>query len=266
MSIRTVPASRGVEWITNAVQLILKNPLPFLLMGLVIGVAYVIPILGSMAVAILGPALFAGVAYAGRELESGGIPDFQHLFQAFKEQDRLVKLLILCLPSIAAGMLLVVAMVVASFFALAGVGVSTAVESPAALFASMGVIGFVLLAVMLALSLVVLALTFFAIPEAMFGKLDAMPAMRESLRATLANMGAMLLYLIVMIAALFIVMLLFVAISQTLALVVALSLFTPVSSVVMYLAWKDVVASLHTSEMAAVTDDAPPPATGGFVA
>lgn len=266
MSIRTVPAARGFEWIARAVQLILRNPVPFLLMGLVVGVVYVIPILGGLVVGILGPALFAGIAYAGRELESGGIPDFQHLFQAFKEQNRLVKLLILCLPGIASSALMIAAMVIAVFFAMAGAGISAAVESSAALFASMGTIGFVLMAVMLVLMLAVFALTFFAIPEAMFGRLEALPAMRESLRATLANPGAMLLYLFAMVLAALIVAMLFVAISQTLALLAVMVLFTPVSSVVMYLAWKDVAAPLHTSEMAAITDDVPPPPSGGFAA
>jgi hypothetical protein len=56
MSIRNVPAARGFEWIARAIQLILKNPVPFLLMGLVVGVIYVIPILGSLVIGILGPA------------------------------------------------------------------------------------------------------------------------------------------------------------------------------------------------------------------
>lgn len=266
MSIRTVPAARGFEWIARAVQLILRNPVPFLLMGLVVGIVYVIPILGGLVVGILGPALFAGIAYAGREQESGGIPDFQHLFQAFKENNRLVRLLILCLPGIVSSLLMVAVMVVAVFFAMAGAGISAAADSSAALFASMGAMGIVVLVVIIALMLAVFALTFFAIPEAMFGRMEAIPAMRASLHAALANPGAMLLYLVVMTTGAMLVALLFVAISQTLALLAVLVLFTPISSVVMYLAWKDVVAPLHTSEMAAITDDVPPPPAGGFAA
>jgi uncharacterized membrane protein len=266
MSIRNVPAARGFEWIARAIQLILKNPVPFLLMGLVVGVIYVIPILGSLVIGILGPALFAGIAYAGREQESGGIPDFQHLFQAFKENNRLVKLLLLCLPGIIASLIMVAVMVIAVFFAMAGAGISAATDSSAALIASMGAMGIVALVLIMVLMLVVFALTFFAIPEAMFGRMEAIPAMRASLNAALANPGALLLYLVVMTAGAVLVALLFVAISQTLAMLAMLALFTPVSSVVMYLAWKDVMAPLHTSEMAAITDDVPPPPSGGFAA
>jgi uncharacterized membrane protein len=264
MAIRTVPASKGIEWLAQSVQLILRNPAPFLLMGLVVAVAGALPILGSLALVILGPTLNAGIAYAGRELHDGGIPDFKHLFEAFKDQNKLVKLLIMCLPGVAGGFLVALMLVGVMLMAMAGAGVSVAVDSSTALIASLGVGGLILCLVLIMIALAVFALTFFATPEVMFGRSEAISAMKESFSASLANLGAVLLFLVSLFLVALAIGLLFVMLSQVLAQVVVSMLLTPVAAVSMYLAWKDVVAPLHTSEIPAITDDTPPP--GGFAA
>ncbi len=265
MAIRTVPASKGIEWLVQAVQLILKNPAPFLLMGLVLAIGSAVPILGGLALGILGPALYAGIAHAGRELQMGSQADFNHLFEAFKDQDKLVKLLILCLPGVVGAFIAVAIVMVFLGIAMAGAGISAVSDSSTALIASLGVGGVILLLVLLALTLAIFALTFFAIPEAMFGRQEAIAAMKESLAASLANIGAMLLFLLTLIIGSFIASLLFGMLSQILAQVIVATFLMPILGVAMYLAWKDVIAPLHTSEMPAITDDTPPPG-GGFAA
>lgn len=89
MSIRTVPASRGIEWIVKAIQLILANPAPFALMGLIMAVIGVVPVLGSLALAILGPALYGGIVWAARAQRQGETARFEQLFQAFHEDGKL---------------------------------------------------------------------------------------------------------------------------------------------------------------------------------
>src|SRR5688500_10043751 len=140
MSFQRVPAGRGLQWLTDAVQLILQNPLPFALMGLVVGVIALVPVLGSLALMVLGPALYGGIVYAAREQHAGRSADFQHLFQAFKEDGKLPKMLLLCLPGVVAGMLILVLGVVFVGGAMLGGGLSaSAGASSTALGASFGV-------------------------------------------------------------------------------------------------------------------------------
>ena len=80
MSIQQVPAGNGLQWLTGAVNLILKNPVPFALMGLLVAVIAIVPILGSLALIVLGPALYGGIIFAAREQEAGRPVDFQQLF------------------------------------------------------------------------------------------------------------------------------------------------------------------------------------------
>ena len=266
MSIRTVPASNGVTWITEGVALILKNPGPFVLMGLVMAVVGIIPILGSLALAIIGPALYGGIAWAAREQARGGTAQFDHLGQAFREEGKVGPMLLLCLPGIVCGVIAGIVIVIFAAIALAGAGVSAATESPAALFASLGIGGLLVFVVVMAVALVAFALTFFAIPDVMFARNDAFAAMKESVRACLANVGAALLYLLVLVLAFFIATFVLSLVSAILAQLLVMIVVAPVAAASMYLAWKDVYGET-TAELPAVPPQPPePPQDGGGIA
>lgn len=265
MAIRNVPAGNGITWITEGVALILKNPGPFVLMGLVIAVASVVPILGSLALAILGPALYGGIAWAAREQASGGTAQFDHFGQAFRQEGKIGPMLLLCLPGIICGVIAGILVVIFALIVAAGAGASAITDSPAALFASLGIGGLLLFVVIMAAALVVFALTFFAIPDTMFVRNDAFAAMKESLRASLANIGALVLYLVVILLAFFVLILVLSLISSLLAQFLLSIVMAPVVATSMYLAWKDVYGEPAT-ELPPVETTPEPPQDGGIVA
>ena len=260
MSFQTVPASQGLKWLTDAVNLILRNPGPYLLMGLVVTVMAMVPLLGTFALAILGPALYGGIMYAAREQERGGTADFKHLFQAFNEPGKLPKMLLLCLPGIAAGVVLAILAVVLLGGALLGAGLSSANNSGAGVGASLG-IGFLFFFVLaLAVGIFTYALTFFATPRVMLDDIEAIPSMQESLKACLANIGALLVYVAVLLAVSFVVVLIIGMLSPIVAQLVLMVPMVPVVAVATYRAWREVFPGNVTQEIDAVSPFVPPPA------
>jgi len=102
------------------------------------------------------------------------------------------------------------------------------------------------------------ALVFFAVPRVMFDDLEPFAAMRESWRAVLANIGAVLLFLVLVLVAylaLWIVLGWFAVIGQLLIAMVMM----PLVPVAMWRAYRDVYGEI-TQETAAVAPA--PPAAG----
>src|SRR5688572_14934560 len=104
MSYRTVEAGRGVAWMTEAIQLVMKAPAVFLVQALIVAVISVIPVLGQLAMLVLGPALLAGMVWSMREADQGREPQIPQLFEGFTREGRIGGLIALCLPAIAGGL------------------------------------------------------------------------------------------------------------------------------------------------------------------
>src|SRR5690606_31603762 len=100
--------------------------------------------------------------------------------------------------------------------ALAGAGASAILERPEALLGAAGAGALVLGLVVVALMIVVFAVTFFAIPDVVFGEKDAFAATRRSLHASRDNVGAILLYLLVLLGAAILLMAVLSVISSVL--------------------------------------------------
>lgn len=264
MSFRTVPARNGLLWITEAVALILKNPVPFVTMGLIYTLITIVPLLGTLALVILAPTLYGGIAWAARVQASGGNADFTHLIQAFQEEGKLAPLLLLCLPGIVIAAVLVVLLSILLAITATSTGLSIATDSPTALIASLGVGGLVLLILVIICMAAAAALVFFAVPDVMFTRNDALAAIRDSLHASVANAGAMLLYLTVMAAmfALELLVIMFSPFSLLLQMLLTV-VFVPVTGASMYMAWKDVYGE-PAGELQAPAE--PPQDGGGLVA
>lgn len=263
MAFRKVEAGNGVNWLRDAVQLITKNPVPFLVMGLILAVAVMIPLLGGLAIAILGPALYAGIMFAAREERNGRRAEIMHLFRGFQAEGKLPKLLILCLPGIAAGIVLAIIGVILLGGAMIGAGMSAGEfgESGGALAA--GALGgsmllFLLLA--LVIGFFAFALVMFAMPRVMFDGREAFDAMKESLRATLANIVPVIVFGIIVLLGAIVVTAILSFISAALAQLVVGTAIYPLVSVTIYYAWRDVFAGSAESVAAAPPPPAPPPA------
>lgn len=199
MNIRRVDAGQGIAWLTEAVQLLQKNPAPFALMGLVIGAILMVPLIGSVAMAIAGPALYGGIMVAAREQAAGRSADFPQLFTAFQQPGKAGPMLILCLPGIAAGLLIIVLGVIFLGSALLAAGVSAAADADALAGVSLGAGGLVFALLAILAGITAYALVFFATPRVMLDGIEPITAMKESLQACLDNWAAILILVVVLL-------------------------------------------------------------------
>ncbi|HET6602887.1 MAG TPA: BPSS1780 family membrane protein [Xanthomonadaceae bacterium] len=265
MSHTKVEAARGVKWIGEGAQLALKNPAAFAVMGLIIGVIGIIPILGGLALLVLAPALYGGIVYAAREQQQGRKAEIGHLFQAFQTEGRLPQMVLLCLPLIGG---YIVAGIIAAILlggALLSAGVASAADSEGMLRALMGAGSVVLLfalVLVIAIMLLVWALIFFAIPKLILQGGEAFAAMKLSFAAAKANIGAYLIFVVLVAVAYGVVAWLFAQISPWFAGLAASVVVLPVACCGMYLAWRDVFGAGETVElpvMGTSPEPAPPP-------
>lgn len=260
MSFQRVPAGNGVQWLTEAVQLILSNPLPFALMGLVVAVIAMVPFLGALALAVLAPALYGGVMFAAREQSAGRRADFPQLFQAFREEGKLPRMLMLCLPGLVAGIAIVLLMAMLLGGALLGAGMTGATGGDGtALGLGLGVGGVVVGILALALGLLAGALTFFATPRVMLDAAEPIPAMKDSLQACLANLGACAVFAVLVIVGVLLASLVLgmIPLVGHLLLMVVL---VPVLSVAAFVAWRQVYRRQITQEFPPATPPVAPDA------
>lgn len=273
MEATRVPAGHGIQWITDSLQALLKTPGPFAVMGLVIGAIHLVPVLGALAMLVIGPALYGGLQYAIRQQQRGATPELSHLFEAFRAEGKLPKMLMLCLPTIG---FIVFAVVVGFILALLFGGAMLASGSlndgdPSALVQAFGV-GGVLFALLLFVpaALAVSAMTFFATSRVMLADVEPFQAMKQSFAAALANPGAFLLALIGFGLARLILFMVLMALSGPLATLVVAVAFEPLFAAMTLRGTDALFGAEDLSGPDA--DDLPPPALpptppgGGFEA
>jgi uncharacterized membrane protein len=87
---RTVDAGRGWDWIVEAFALFRRQPGMWILIVLLAGILFIvisiIPVLGSLANALLFPIFGAGLMLGCKSLDQGGTLEFAHLFAGFKQK------------------------------------------------------------------------------------------------------------------------------------------------------------------------------------
>jgi uncharacterized membrane protein len=239
MSHRQVAADSAVRWVRDAARTLLANPAPFLAMGLVIAVAAMVPLFGALALAILGPALYAGIAIAAREQFAGRGAAFEQLFTGFRTPGRLPRLLMLCLPGLVAGLLVAMLLMMLVGSALVGAGVAATTDS-GAVGVGLGAGGIVFMILALAIGIASYALVFFAMPRVMLEDIEPVAAMRDSLQACLANIGAFLLFIALLLGGAIALSLLLWWLPTVLAQLVAMAVLIPLASASLYFAYRDV--------------------------
>jgi uncharacterized membrane protein len=240
MSTQKIEAGSGLNWITGAVQLILKNPAVFLVMGLIVAAIGLVPILGGLVMIVIGPALYGGIVYAAHEQESGRTTEIGQLFRAFSEQGKSGPMIMLCLPSIAGAVLLFVLLMIVVGGALLGGGLSALSSGSAeALLGALGGGALILIPLALAIALVVYALQFFAIPRVMLEDAEPMAAMKQSFLDCLGNPGAYLVF-VVLLMVVAVVLSLILGILGFIGGLLVSTLITPVIGCGLYLAWRQI--------------------------
>lgn len=230
MEAKTVDVSRGIVWFTGSWRIFMKNPGLWVVLGIImlaiVVVLSIVPILGVLALSLIMPVLTAGLLYAAREADEGRTLNVLHLFQGFRERDKLTPLLSLG-GIVLAGFVLSV--VVA--FLVGGASMVTFMmgANPEMMRGAAAGMLVALLAV-LAVQLVVMLALVYAVPLVMFRGVPAGQAMGSSLRANLRNVLPLLVFGVIY---------LFVAVLATLPLLLGWIVLLPVSAGMLYLSYKD---------------------------
>ena len=230
MEAKTVDVSRGIVWFSGGWRIFMKNPGLWVVLGIImlaiVVVLSIIPILGVLALSLIMPVLTAGLLYAAREADEGRALDVLHLFQGFRERDKLTPLLSLG-GIVLAGFVLSVAVA----FLVGGASMVTFMmgANPEMMRgAAAGML--VALLAGLAVQLVVVLALVYAVPLVMFHGVPAGQAMGSSLRANLRNILPLLVSG---------VLYLFVAVLATLPLLLGWIVLLPVSVGMLYRSYKD---------------------------
>lgn len=223
-TIKKVPASAGAEWLLGAFALIRKAPLALGSLGVIWGLLSMLAVqtmalnvtfglFMQLALALLGPLLFAGMLWAVREVDEGRAAQPSHLFHALRS-GYAPSLLVTLLPQLAAalvlGILLVMMIGPAELQHLAEVVAKLQETAQAggqpdpSLVQALPVGRLFLWMLMLFAAVILMSLlTFVAVPDIVFGGNGGMTAMRNSFRACVQNLLAMLVFYALLFIALF---------------------------------------------------------------
>lgn len=206
MQARVVTVAEGIKWFACGWRIFMRNPGLWIVLGLlfiaVVVVLSLIPFLGALALALIAPVLTAGLLYGAREADAGRALDAMHVFQGFKEKDKVTPLLSLGGIAVAAAVVSGIIM-----FALVGGSMMAAMHGDAWPAHAPGIgLGALLGALLiLAIQLGVAMALLYAVPLVMFRALAVGEALRSSLRGCLRNWLALtvfgILYLVLAVAA-----------------------------------------------------------------
>ncbi|MEO8365449.1 MAG: BPSS1780 family membrane protein [Pseudoxanthomonas sp.] len=223
-TINKVPASAGAEWLLGAFALLRKAPLALGLLGVIWGLLSMLAVqamalnvsagmLLQLALAIIAPLLFAGMLWAVSEVDQGRPALPGHLFHALRSEQA-GSLLATLLPQLAAAAalgFLLFALIGADGFQQLREVMGKLQETALAggqpdpeLMRSLPVARLFLWMLMLFAAVIVVSLvTFVAVPDIVFGGNRGVAAMRNSLRACLHNLLAMLVFYVLLFIAFF---------------------------------------------------------------
>ena len=210
MAIRA-EAGRGWGWIVDGWRLFAKSPgvwvvilLIYLAMSVVLSL---IPLVGLIGHTLLNPVLVAGMIYGAAAQARGETLEIGHLFQGFRDQERMGPLIILGVFSIAGGvlMLLIIGLFVGGSIATGVVLDSTGTNGPAeAMGGVLAGVGLIVTLILIAIGVLVAMALFYGIPLVMLGRQNAWPAVQASIVACWINILPFLVFGLIYIVLAFI--------------------------------------------------------------
>lgn len=201
MTAMRVEAGRGWGWIVEGWQLFSKAPgmwVAIMLIYALISMALLlIPFIGELAYTILAPVFLGGMVYAAALTARSERLELGHLFEGFRNQERMGPLVLLGLISL--GGTLIIAVIIIMFIG-GSVVLGVAINNGGSVAPSEAV-GVVFIAAIFLVSLLILAFAtlimmamFYGIPLVMLGKQDAWPAAQASIAACWINIRPLLVF------------------------------------------------------------------------
>jgi uncharacterized membrane protein len=194
---RTVDAGRGWDWIVEAFALFRKQPGMWILIVLLAGILFIaisiVPVLGSLASALLFPIFGAGLMLGCKALDQGGTLEFAHLFAGFKQKTS--DLVLVGVFNLVGWVLMAVAVI-----AVVGGGVFMGVMRGGMPGAGISIVS-MLIAVLLGagLSVPLYMATWFAPALIVLHNMAPVPALKASFFACLRNWIPFLVYSVVLL-------------------------------------------------------------------
>lgn len=194
MEHRSVDIARGFNWYVEGWHYFKPNP--GMLIGLIIAylvialVLSIVPLIGGLVLALIGPALIAGYLLAVRHSADGEKVAFGDLFAPLADPAKRTPLLVL--GGVAIGLTLLMAIVTAVFM-----GGSMAAMSPGHAGMNTGAAGVGMLLGFLVMMVFALALAmamFYAVPLVYFADARPVEAVKASLAACIANILPLLVF------------------------------------------------------------------------
>ncbi len=232
METKSVDVGQALSWFSCGWQVFMKNPGMWIVMVVIYLVLAIvlslIPFIGALVLALISPALFGGLIYAAKEVSEGRNLDIQHLFQGFKDKDKMTPLLIL--GAIALAMAVVVMLVSMVIIGGSAMGMMAAGGGRGA---SMGfgfgmMFGFV---VILVLEIVIAMALVYATPLVMLKGTPPIDAIKSSFNSCIKNFVPMLIFGIIYGV---------VAVIATLPFLLGWIVFGPVSIGIIYCSYKSI--------------------------
>jgi hypothetical protein len=192
---RVVDAGSGFTWWSEAWQLFMKQPGPWVVFGLVLMAVFVVlmfvPLLGHLAASLLAPVLIGGWMLAARRAAAGTAPEVADLFACFKVH--LNPLLVLGALLLVGTLIIGAVAGTLGIGALLGVVMGGAHGNIAGVLAGVGAGAFAMLLAMLIGLLATMAL-WFAPGLVVFRGIAPVEALKASFVASLKNAMPFLLY------------------------------------------------------------------------
>ncbi|MES1993038.1 MAG: BPSS1780 family membrane protein [Pseudomonadota bacterium] len=198
MHIRRVEAGQGIVWVQTGWAGFMRLPGLWILLTLVflaiIVILSLIPYVGSLIVALIGPVLGAGALEAARRTNRGENFAIGILFDAFSRNAVLNDLLVLGAVSLAMNALIMGIGAVCIGSSMLGMGM---MHGEGGALVGVGLGALIGLPMVLTLHALLSAGLFFAVPLVMEGRASPLTAMQDSLKACWVNWAALLLFSIV---------------------------------------------------------------------
>lgn len=195
MNINTVEAGSAIEWYGEGWRLFMKSPGMWIVLGLIYFVISIvlnfIPVVGTLALSLITPALLTGMVYAAHETDQGREPAVEHLFVGLQNPEKRGPML--TLGAIYLGLLIVgflVVMVLGSGSAIMGGLMGGDFGLGAGAIGGMGMAAILglILAFLIAMAFI------YAGPLVLFHDLGPIPAIQASFNACLQNIVAIIVF------------------------------------------------------------------------
>lgn len=225
MQIRKTGAGRGAKWLNDSIHIIEKNARPILLGALMVSVLASLPglfgplaILALVVLVFVYPVLMGGLVAMARTIDAGGTTVPADVFAGFRN-GRAGALMWMALPQVLFG-LVVVVMLAATLGQENLQAIASGAEPDFALV-NRGALPWMMLVLVFG-GLATFSATLFGIPLAMLGGQPGLRAIGASLRAALANPGAVLVYLLCIFLAIVIATVAMLLVGAVLGLILGL--------------------------------------------